>query len=196
MACWCTQGIAKIASTGNLITLSPALFKQGPSAAALGMLFQGLLSSQTQKLLRLHSHLPSAPYSPISLQRSPSGSLEMTPFPLVHRGAAWGGGLPRHLPSLYVFQSFNLSPQVSPSSPFMALAAVPKSSNLPAVMRWPVPSTVLQVRPPRVSHGATAALLTHPRLLFSLFFFFPFSDHHSKLKQHGKAKQRKSKSNA
>lgn len=157
---------------------------EGTFAASLGRLFSvsQLSHDQTQKFLRCDLHHSSALYCLVSPQQSPLGSLERTPLPLLK------GGLPRHLPRLYIFHAFNLSPQLSPSSPFIALTDVPDSSNLPAVMRCPVPSALLQVQPTRALCGGTAALLTHPRLFFSFFFFsLQWSSFKIKITRKGKA---------
>lgn len=85
----------------------------------------------------------------------------------------WGAGLPRHLPCLYIFQSFNLSPHHAPSHPC--------SSNLPVVMRCPVPTTALQVPPTRAPNQRTAGL-ADTSCLFCSFFFFPLQSSSFKIK--------------
>lgn len=196
MTCWCTQGFARISPSGNFITLSSALLKH-PEQRTCCSFFEEAVPGLTV-LSQPNPEAPEvsllSPFCSLSPHFSTAKSLRL-PGKDSPPSGAWGAGLPRHLPCLYCFQSFNLSPQASPSGPLIVLSAIPGSSNLPAVMRCPVPSTVLQVPPTRAPHEGTTVLLTHP--VFSVpFFFFSFSDHHSKLKQHGKAKQPKSKSNA
>lgn len=112
---------------------------------------------------------PFCSVSPISPQQSPSAFLERIPLPAV-RGEQ---GCPVTCP-VYTYFSLLIFLLIVPS-------AIPGSSNLPVVMRSPVPSTALQVPPTRAPNEGTTGL-ADTSCLFCFFFFPPFSHHHSKLK--------------